>query len=188
MNEEFKIGCPNCLSTQLTSNEKGYSALKGATGAILTGGIGLLAGFHGSGKVVITCLACGKKFKPGEGAKIQIEKENPAAKETGVYIPSTETKELNRIVCMKCKTENLTSWKYCWRCKNELDETNEKIHSVKNIPLQMCPSCKKLKINTNNPNYCGHCKFYSDPKTSLIILIIAVVIITLIIIVSVLDK
>ena len=65
-----QIGCPKCGSTQLTTNEKGFSGGKAVAGAVLTGGIGLLAGFHGKNKVIITCLACGKKFKPGEGKVI----------------------------------------------------------------------------------------------------------------------
>ncbi|MBN8833748.1 MAG: hypothetical protein BGO53_08965 [Sphingobacteriales bacterium 39-19] len=32
------------------------------------GGIGLVAGAIGSGKIRITCLSCGHRFKPGEGA------------------------------------------------------------------------------------------------------------------------
>ena len=61
------IKCPKCGSTQLYTDKKGFSAGKAVGGAILTGGIGLLAGFHGSKKVIITCLSCGNKFKPGEG-------------------------------------------------------------------------------------------------------------------------
>lgn len=62
-----EIHCPKCGSTQLTTEQRGYSAGKAAAGVILTGGIGLLAGAIGNSKVVITCLACGKQFKPGEG-------------------------------------------------------------------------------------------------------------------------
>ncbi len=65
MNEE--IFCPCCGSNQLTANKKGFSGKKAVAGAILTGGIGLLAGTIGSNKVKITCLACGHEFKPGQG-------------------------------------------------------------------------------------------------------------------------
>lgn len=61
------IHCPKCNSTQWTANKKGFSGKKAVAGAILTGGIGLLAGTIGSGKVVMTCLACGHQFKAGEG-------------------------------------------------------------------------------------------------------------------------
>lgn len=64
---EEQIKCPKCGSTQLTTNEKGFSGGKAVAGAILTGGVGLLAGLHGKNKIIITCLACGNNFKPGEG-------------------------------------------------------------------------------------------------------------------------
>lgn len=66
-NEDL-MKCPKCYSTQLTSNQKGFSGGKAVAGAILTGGIGLLAGTIGSSKVIITCLRCGHKFKAGDYA------------------------------------------------------------------------------------------------------------------------
>ena len=65
-NHEDKLYCPNCGSSQLVANKKGFGAGKALTGAVLTGGVGLLAGFIGSGKVKITCLKCGCQWKPGE--------------------------------------------------------------------------------------------------------------------------
>jgi|GEM_PF-2627672 hypothetical protein len=64
--QEDKLYCPNCGSSQLVANKKGFGAGKALTGAVLTGGIGLLAGFIGSGKVKVTCLKCGCKWNPGE--------------------------------------------------------------------------------------------------------------------------
>ena len=64
--EEDKLYCPHCGSSQLVANKKGFGAGKALTGAVLTGGVGLLAGFIGSGKVKVTCLKCGKKWNPGE--------------------------------------------------------------------------------------------------------------------------
>lgn len=66
-NEDL-MKCPKCNSTQLTSNQKGFSGGKAAAGAILAGGIGLLAGTIGSSNVIITCLRCGHKFKAGDYA------------------------------------------------------------------------------------------------------------------------
>ncbi|RHV92579.1 hypothetical protein DXA95_12300 [Odoribacter sp. OF09-27XD] len=66
MEQEDKLYCPHCGSSQLTANKKGYGVGKAAAGVLLTGGVGLLAGFIGSGKVKITCLKCGKVMKPGE--------------------------------------------------------------------------------------------------------------------------
>lgn len=64
--EEDKLYCPYCGSSQLAANKNGFGAGKALTGAILTGGLGLLAGFIGSGKVKVTCLKCGKKMNAGE--------------------------------------------------------------------------------------------------------------------------
>lgn len=63
---ETPIRCPNCKSTQLSTNKRGFSLGKAAAGGIITGGIGLLGGFIGSGKVKITCLKCGKSWTAGK--------------------------------------------------------------------------------------------------------------------------
>jgi hypothetical protein len=60
-----EVKCPKCSSTQLSANKKGFSGKKAVAGAVLTGGIGLLAGTIGSNKIIITCLNCGNQFKPG---------------------------------------------------------------------------------------------------------------------------
>lgn len=66
MENDNQLYCPFCGSTHLTANKKGFGAGKALTGAVLTGGIGLLAGFIGSGNVKVTCLKCGRQWKPGE--------------------------------------------------------------------------------------------------------------------------
>ncbi len=60
-----EIHCPKCNSTQITANKKGFGVGKAVAGAVVTGGVGLLAGFIGSGDIEICCLNCGYKFKPG---------------------------------------------------------------------------------------------------------------------------
>lgn len=67
--DEPVVHCPKCGSTQITANKKGFSGTKAVAGAVITGGIGLLAGTIGSNKIKITCLNCGKVFAPGEGLK-----------------------------------------------------------------------------------------------------------------------
>lgn len=66
---EDKVRCPKCNSDQITANKKGFGVGKAIGGALLTGGVGLLAGTIGSGKIIITCLNCGHRFKPGQGKK-----------------------------------------------------------------------------------------------------------------------
>ena len=54
--------CPKCGSDQLSANKKGFGAGKAIAGAVVTGGVGLLAGFIGSRKIYVTCLACGHQW------------------------------------------------------------------------------------------------------------------------------
>ncbi len=154
MEEVFDIGCPKCGSTQITANKKGYSAGKAITGAILTGGIGLIAGFHGSNKVTITCLACGNKFKAGQGKKVyrecQITEKNDLSKH------STNSTELNRIICTDCKTENFTNHSYCRNCGRLLTLDDLRINSAEIINIFTCPACKKL--TPIEAKFCAHCK------------------------------
>ena len=70
-----EIQCPKCGSNQLHASKKGFSGKKAVAGAVLTGGVGLLAGTIGSNKIQITCLACGRTFKPGDKPKPQLTKE-----------------------------------------------------------------------------------------------------------------
>lgn len=65
------IQCPKCNSTQITAGKKGFSGKKAVAGAVLNGGIGLLAGTIGSNKVIITCLNCGNQFKPGATPQVK---------------------------------------------------------------------------------------------------------------------
>ena len=58
-----KVNCPECGSDQLFADKKGFGAGKALAGALLTGGIGLLAGFVGSSQIYMTCLACGHRWE-----------------------------------------------------------------------------------------------------------------------------
>lgn len=74
------IECPKCGCTQLTASKKGFSGKNAVAGALLTGGIGFLAGTIGSNKTMLTCLACGFRYKAGEYSveKTMIENERRA--------------------------------------------------------------------------------------------------------------
>ena len=72
---EDQIKCPKCQSTQITADKKGFSGKKAVAGAVLTGGIGLLAGTIGSNKMKLTCLKCGHTFSPGEDYE-SVQKKN----------------------------------------------------------------------------------------------------------------
>ena len=162
MEETFEIGCPKCGSTQITANKKGYSAGKAVTGAILTGGVGLLAGFHGSGKVLITCLACGKEFKAGEGKKIYPAKLISNITKTNT-VPSDRI-GLNRIVCSECETVNFTNHIYCRNCGRVLTKEDTWISSIERLNVTTCRSCKQLTPIVGN--YCTHCKAETKGNTN----------------------
>lgn len=58
--------CPKCKSTSLSANKKGFGIGKAVVGAVLGGGIGLVAGNIGAKKIRITCLKCGHQFWAGK--------------------------------------------------------------------------------------------------------------------------
>ena len=59
-----KPSCPKCNSKQVTYNKQGFGFGKALVGGVLTGGIGLLAGGINKNKIILTCLKCGKTWKP----------------------------------------------------------------------------------------------------------------------------
>lgn len=64
---EKVVCCPKCGSTQLTANKKGFSLGKALVGGIALVPIaGVATGMIGKNKIIITCLNCGKQFKPGK--------------------------------------------------------------------------------------------------------------------------
>lgn len=85
----MEIQCPKCGSSDLTANKKGFSGKKAVAGALLTGGVGLLAGTLGSNKVKITCLKCGHEFLPGQ------DRESVEAKKIDVQVLRAEMKVRN---------------------------------------------------------------------------------------------
>lgn len=87
--EEEYLCCPKCHSRELHSEQKGFSGGKALAGAVLTGGIGLLAGTIGSKDLQITCLKCGNKFKAGEA---YIERNNQSEDDIILNIIRTQGK------------------------------------------------------------------------------------------------
>lgn len=56
--------CPKCLSENINTGQKGFSAGKGILGGLTFGVVGLTAGAIGSSKVKCTCLDCSHAFDP----------------------------------------------------------------------------------------------------------------------------
>lgn len=119
MESTTEIRCPKCSSNQLTSNKKGFSGTKAVGGALLTGGIGLLAGTIGSNKIIITCLACGNKFKPGEGKVVTISQNfsNPHTIQQSVSENVTDQIDL-RILEISQQKGKLDAIKFCKEAKD----------------------------------------------------------------------
>jgi DNA-directed RNA polymerase subunit RPC12/RpoP len=61
----MEIQCPKCGSTQISANKRGWS---------------LATGMIGSGKIILTCMKCGKQFRPGEDKEsVEVKKQQAAA-------------------------------------------------------------------------------------------------------------
>jgi len=65
-NTPSDLTCPHCGSTQVQAFKKGFGLGKAVTGGVLLGGVGLLGGFVGSNKIMVTCLKCGKQWQAGK--------------------------------------------------------------------------------------------------------------------------
>jgi hypothetical protein len=92
----MKATCPKCGSDQLAATKKGFSGGKALAGAVLTGGVGLLAGTIGSNKIKCTCLACGHTFPAGQGKVVYEPGEEPVT--PAVDLASQERRRrVNRI-------------------------------------------------------------------------------------------
>ena len=64
--------CPKCNSKQITYNKQGFGVGKALVGAVLTGGIGLLAGGINKNKIILTCLKCGHTWNRGWFSVIEL--------------------------------------------------------------------------------------------------------------------
>ena len=56
--------CPNCNSTHIVADKKGFGLGKAAAGALLLGPVGLLGGMIGSKNTILVCSNCGNRWKP----------------------------------------------------------------------------------------------------------------------------
>lgn len=92
--QEEYLCCPKCGSRELHAEHKGFSGGKALAGALITGGIGLLAGTIGSRDTQITCLKCGKKFKAGEARVVR--------NHNNVSLSTAQTAMPTKHVCSIC--------------------------------------------------------------------------------------
>jgi len=100
---ENNLKCPKCNSENLSADKKGFSGKKAVVGAIVTGGIGLLAGTIGSNKIMITCLNCGLKYKAKDylAEKNKYDKQKKFNKEFNEKLAKGEVSDFPlTIVCL----------------------------------------------------------------------------------------
>ena len=55
--------CPFCYSTSLSTNRRGFKIGTAVVWGLLVPGFGIIAGFIGSNKIIITCMQCGRSWK-----------------------------------------------------------------------------------------------------------------------------
>ena len=54
--------CPNCMSTSIHADKKGFGWGKSLAGGFMLGPLGLLAGGIGAKKIQVQCINCGYKW------------------------------------------------------------------------------------------------------------------------------
>lgn len=99
-NEDL-LHCPKCKSTNLHIDKKGFSGGKALAGAVVAGGIGILAGTIGSRDIDVTCLKCGHKFNPAKDLKKKQQAEQRA-------------RELNQYKEGEADTVLISTMLICW--------------------------------------------------------------------------
>ncbi|MFA6057858.1 MAG: hypothetical protein WC756_06655 [Taibaiella sp.] len=90
-----EVVCSKCHSSQLSANQKGYNTSAAVLGSLANGGSGIGLGMAGSGDILITCLNCGHKFKPGDGTLKVIDAKGNAKFEKQVFVDKAANKWRN---------------------------------------------------------------------------------------------
>ena len=82
-----EVVCPKCHSNQISANAQGFNETA-ATIGMLTGNMvtGIGMGMSGSGKIMITCIKCGNKFKAGDGSIRKVDENGLETIEKQIFI------------------------------------------------------------------------------------------------------
>ncbi len=136
-NDDEYLCCPKCFSRDLHTQHKGFSGGKALTGALLTGGIGLLAGTIGSKDLQISCMKCGNKFKAGEAKVVKI---------------STTNKSLNERVLELLNQGKQNEAVELYRIEKGVDKTTAFKELLTTINSLNPEEKKKLQTNYNSNN------------------------------------
>lgn len=108
-NEAEKLSCIYCGSTNVYVHKKGFSGKKAAAGVLVGGVAGALAGTIGSNDIEITCLDCGRKFKPGDKEKMNEMINRAANMSTGETVFGTVVMILIGVSIIGCFV-----WFFSW--------------------------------------------------------------------------
>ena len=111
-----EILCPKCGSDNVHADRKGFSTGKAIAGTIVGNPvIGAIAGTHGSSKIILTCLDCGRQFKPGE--QMQVIRHNTDELPKGARVIERVDEERSyAIVCSYCGRKSSTEPGNCPQC------------------------------------------------------------------------
>lgn len=160
--QEEYLCCPRCGSRELHAEHKGFSGGKALAGALITGGIGLLAGTIGSRDTQITCLKCGKKFKAGEARVVK----NPSVASISIKGASLPTKHICSI-CGYIYDGDMVPAK-CPICKapaEKFQPLNGNNNEVNGLPSETilqkkltCSICGYIYNGDTPPEKCPICK------------------------------
>jgi len=154
-----EITCPKCGSTQITAEKKGFSAGKAVAGAVLTGGIGLLAGLHGSSDIEVTCLACGKQWNPKQLAEQKEQKERER-------LQSPEVMERRQKA-----TDELRKWKAdLYKAYKEKDY--EKAEGIYSSKYQFWPSAPDI--------HAVYKKYKNEDRLNIVVILIICIVLLII--------
>lgn len=161
--QEEYLCCPRCGSRELHAEHKGFSGGKALAGALITGGIGLLAGTIGSRDTQITCLKCGKKFKAGEASVVKTP--------SSVSISTSQTATPTKHICGLCGYiyDGGMAPAKCPICKAPAEKfqplydnaTNDTLVSTSEVAMKKqltCGVCGYIYDGDTAPEKCPICK------------------------------
>ena len=103
--DQNTLCCPNCGSTALSTDKKGFGTGKFVAGTLIAGPLaGVLAGGIGKNKREVYCLKCGRKYTPGStfNGLVTVKQYNSRKKLEAKMKASGEDKEIIAYGCGTC--------------------------------------------------------------------------------------
>lgn len=125
--QEDLIKCPQCGSTQIHADKKGFGTGKAIAGTLVGGLlVGAAVGSIGKDKIVLTCLKCGNTFKIGDS---EPKINSTASANVEGYVGYSETATYK---CPRCeKISTISGSSYCPKCGNRLSQADAYVEPQK---------------------------------------------------------